>query len=132
MGGAILVLMAVRALGSALGNPVAEAQQDVHRPGGPARGFLTMVALTLTNPATILSFGALFASIGAGTGGPAGAMLVVTGVFIGSVTWWAILTGVVAGLRARLTPGVVRALNVGAALVIGAFGVAAMAIGIAG
>jgi len=39
-----------------------------------------MVALTLTNPATILSFGALFASIGAGTGGPAGAMSVVLGV----------------------------------------------------
>lgn len=132
MGGAILVLMAVRALGSALGNPVAEARQDIHRPGGPARAFATMVALTLTNPATILSFAALFASIGAGTGGPTGALLVVAGVFIGSVTWWAILTGVVAGLRARLTPGVVRALNVGSAVIIGAFGVAAMALGIAG
>ena len=132
MGGAILVLMAVRALGSALGSPVAETQQDTPRPGGPARGFVTMVALTLTNPATILSFAALFASIGAGTGGPVGALLVVAGVFTGSVTWWAMLTGLVAGLRARLTQGVVRALNVGSALIIGTFGVAAMAIGIAG
>ena len=63
-----------------------------------------MVALTLTNPATILSFAALFASIGAGTGGAGGATAVVAGVFLGSVAWWAILTGVVARLRARMTP----------------------------
>ena len=57
---------------------------------------------------------------------------VVAGVFTGSVAWWAMLTGGVAGLRARLTPGVVRGLNVVSALVIGAFGVAAMALGVAG
>jgi putative LysE/RhtB family amino acid efflux pump len=90
-----------------------------------------MVGLTLTNPATILSFAALFASIGAGTGGPAGAALVVAGVFTGSSAWWAVLTGIVARLRARLTTGIVRGLNTVSALVIGAFGIAAMAIGLA-
>ena len=99
---------------------------------GPVTAFATMVGLTLTNPATILSFAALFASIGAGTGGPAGAFLVVAGVFAGSVAWWAILTGAVAGLRARLTPGIVRGFNVVSALAIGAFGIVAMALGIAG
>lgn len=132
VGGAILVLLAVRSLGSALAVPALVAQQEVRRADRPVSAYATMVALTLTNPATILSFGALFASIGAGTGGPAGAVLVVAGVFLGSVAWWAILTGVVAGLRARLTPGVVRALNVGWALVIGAFGVVAITLGISG
>ena len=74
-----------------------------------------MVALTLTNPATILSFAALFASIGAGTGGAGGAAAVVAGVFLGSVAWWAILTGVVARLRARMTPRAIRWLNVASA-----------------
>ena len=43
-------------------------------------------------------------------------MAVVAGVFLGSVAWWALLTGLVAGLRARLTPRVVRWLNIGSAL----------------
>jgi putative LysE/RhtB family amino acid efflux pump len=57
---------------------------------------------------------------------------VVAGVFTGSVAWWAILTGLVAGLRARLTPRVVRGLNVLSALVIAAFGIVAIAVGLAG
>jgi arginine exporter protein ArgO len=91
-----------------------------------------MVGLTLTNPATILSFAALFASIGAGTGGPAGAAAVTVGVFAGSAAWWVILTGAVSGLRARLTPSVVRGLNVLSAAVIAAFGFVAIAVGVLG
>ena len=53
-------------------------------------------------------------------------------MFLGSVAWWAILTGAVAALRARVTPRVVRALNVAAAVIIGAFGVGAIALGVAG
>ena len=59
-------------------------------------------------------------------------MSVVLGVFAGSVAWWAVLTGAVAVLRARLTPRVIRWLNIASALLIGAFGVIAIAIGLAG
>jgi threonine/homoserine/homoserine lactone efflux protein len=131
-GGAILVVMAVRALRAAPPGPAAATPADPGRLDGPSAAYASMVGLTLTNPATILSFVALFASIGAGTGGPAGAVVVVTGVFLGSVAWWAILTGLVAGLRTRLSPGAVRGLNVASALMIGAFGVAAIGLGIAG
>jgi arginine exporter protein ArgO len=89
-----------------------------------------MFGLTLTNPTTILSFTALFASLGAGSGGPAGAALITAGVLSGSALWWLLLTSAVAGLRARMTPVVVRWLNVLASLVIGAFGVGAVAFGI--
>jgi threonine/homoserine/homoserine lactone efflux protein len=134
VGGVVLVVMAVRALRAVLRSdavaPVARA--DIARLDHPAAAWASMVALTLTNPTTILSFAALFASIGAGTGGAAGAVAVVAGVFLGSVSWWAILTGAVAALRARLTPRVVRGLNVAAALIIGAFGVGAIALGLAG
>jgi threonine/homoserine/homoserine lactone efflux protein len=99
-GGAILVIMAARSLRVSLSGPVVVAQQEVRRVDGPLAAFATMLGLTLTNPATILSFAALFASIGAGTGGASGAALVVAGVFAGSVTWWAILTGPEAGHRA--------------------------------
>ncbi len=149
VGGAVLLGLAARALHETLpSSPMASdplgmrarsdaAVEPAARGGGGRRvregrvaAWAMMVGLTLTNPATILSFAALFASIGAGTGGPAGAAAVVIGVFTGSAAWWAILTGLVAGLRTRLTPRVIRRLNILSALVIGGFGVVAIGLGI--
>ena len=133
-GGAVLVAMAVRGMRSVLTAGPAEAEADPEASARrvTARGaYATMVGLTLTNPATILSFTALFASLGAGAGGPVGAVLITTGVATGSAAWWLLLTSLVAGLRARLTPAVVRGLNVAASCVIGAFGVGAVAVGLA-
>jgi threonine/homoserine/homoserine lactone efflux protein len=133
IGGAFLIVLAATSLRSALrtnGAPVARAERG--RLDGPLAAWASMVGLTLTNPATILSFAALFASIGAGTNGIPGAVTVVVGVFLGSVAWWALLTGLITGLRARLTPRVIRWLNVASALIIGGFGVASIAIGVLG
>jgi threonine/homoserine/homoserine lactone efflux protein len=132
VGGAVLVVLAVRQLRETLGAGPAAAREERRRFDGPLAAWGSMVALTATNPATILSFAALFASLGAGAAGPAGAVAIVLGVFTGSVAWWALLTGVVAGLRARLTPRVVRWLNIVAAVAIGAFGVIAIVFGLAG
>lgn len=135
-GGAVLVALAVRGLRAALRPAPTEPARDADGRTGRRRGmpaaWASMVALTLANPATTLSFGALFAAIGAGTGGPIGAALVTAGVFAGSTAWWVILVGAVAALRARLSARVVGALNVASAVVIGAFGVVAIALGLAG
>ena len=56
----------------------------------------------------------------------------MVGVFLGSAGWWILLTGLVAGLRARLTPRVIRGLNVASGIIIGGFGVVAVVFGIAG
>jgi threonine/homoserine/homoserine lactone efflux protein len=133
IGGIVLVLLALRSLASAIRRTGgATAPIEGGRLASPVAAWASMVALTATNPATILSFAALFASIGAGTGGTSGAMAVVLGVFTGSVAWWALLTGAVAGLRARLTPTVVRWLNIVSAGVIGVFGVVAIVLGVLG
>jgi len=133
VGGAVLVVLAVRSLRTSVrSTPTATAGPERGRLGSPLAAWASMVGLTATNPATILSFAALFASIGAGTGGPAGALAVVLGVFTGSAVWWALLTGTIAVLRARLTPRIVRGLNILSAVVIGAFGVVAIALGFAG
>jgi threonine/homoserine/homoserine lactone efflux protein len=133
VGGVVLVVLAVRSLASAIRSTgEATARADAGRLRSPIAAWGSMVALTATNPATILSFAALFASIGAGTGGASGALAVVLGVFTGSVAWWALLTGVVAGLRARLTPAVVRWLNIVSAGVIGVFGLLAIVLGLSG
>lgn len=133
VGGAVLVLLAVRSLREAIrsdGAPVETAERG--RLDSPLGAWASMVALTLTNPATILSFAALFASIGAGTGGAGGAASVVAGVFLGSVAWWLLLTGLVAGVRARLTPRAIRWLNIASAVVIGGFGFVAIWLGATG
>jgi threonine/homoserine/homoserine lactone efflux protein len=70
---------------------------------GLAEAYATTVVLTLANPATILSFIAVFAGAGLGqqrydTGGAAAMVL---GVFLGSATWWLLLSGFVARWRAR-------------------------------
>lgn len=133
VGGAILVVLALRTLRSvARPGRRAAAPPEGGRVEGLVKAWASMVALTATNPATILSFTALFAGIGAGTRGAAGAAAVVGGVFLGSAAWWALLTGAIARLRARLTPSIVRGLNVVSAALIGGFGLVAIVLGVAG
>jgi putative LysE/RhtB family amino acid efflux pump len=77
-----------------------------------ARGLLTTTVatflLTIANPATILSFAAIFAGLGlaAGAGGWSAALLVI-GVVLGSLGWWFFLSGMVSLLRSRLPQGFV-------------------------
>jgi threonine/homoserine/homoserine lactone efflux protein len=101
---------------------------------GLAGSYASTLALTLANPMTILSFVAVFASLGLGSmvRGAAGAVFLVLGVFSGSVAWWFILAGAVACLRARLAPRVFHWVNITSGLVIAAFGAHAVATALAG
>lgn len=78
-----------------------------------AAAFLSTLLLTLANPITILSFMAIFASLGLGTGGGgySAATTVVTGVFLGSALWWVILSGGVSLVKHRLKPGAMIWIN---------------------
>ncbi|WP_372838326.1 LysE family transporter [Phaeovulum sp.] len=72
-----------------------------------ARGLLATTlatyALTIANPATILSFAAIFAGLGlAETAGLAAAITVVAGIFSGSMLWWGALAGGIAAAHHRL------------------------------
>ena len=71
----------------------------------PAYG--STLALTLTNPLTILSFAAVFAGFGLGSRlspGYASACKVVAGVFTGSALWWMMLSGSVGLVRVKIRP----------------------------
>jgi len=80
---------------------------------GLVRAYGSALALTLTNPTTILSFAAIFAGLGAGAGSHAagGAALLVLGVFLGSALWWIVLTHLVSSLRTRTTASHLRWVN---------------------
>jgi threonine/homoserine/homoserine lactone efflux protein len=93
------------------------------RRGGLAGAYLSILGLTMTNPMTILSFGALFAGLGVTGGDVAGAALITLGVFLGSCAWWLLLTSLVGALRSRVTTAWIRRINIASGLVIGAFAV---------
>ena len=58
--------------------------------------------LTLSNPATMLSFVAFISALGL-SGDSSGTLLLVTGVFIGSALWWLLLVAIVMRLRQRIS-----------------------------
>jgi putative LysE/RhtB family amino acid efflux pump len=92
-----------------------------------------MVALTLGNPSTILSFTAVFAGLGihvAGGWGPAVAL--VAGVWLGSVAWWLVLTSVASRIRERLTPSIIRGFGAASGIILVGFGVVTVGAALAG
>lgn len=97
------------------------------RRGGLAGAYLSILGLTLTNPMTILSFGALFAGLGVASDDPTGAALITIGVLLGSGAWWVVLTTLVSAVRTRVTTAWVRRINVASGLVIGGFAVVSIA-----
>mgnify|MGYP001199924064 CR=1 FL=1 len=123
-GGLFLCYLGVRTVTAA---PAAQAAATVE-----SRSLLgaygTTLALTLTNPMTILAFVAIFAGAGLATtgGGSIAALLLVAGVFCGSAAWWLLLSFGVSLLRGFVTAPVLRWINRIAGGVIVAFGVIAI------
>ena len=82
--------------------------------------------LTLTNPTTVLSFVALLAALGMGD--PRRWWLTVVligGIFCGSMAWWIVLSSIVNHFRDRFSDRTLLLMNRLAGLAIGGFGVAA-------
>ena len=84
--------------------------------------------LTLTNPLTILSFAAIFAGFGLVSvrGGYSTAGITVLGVFLGSSSWWVILSVGTSLLRNRITiSGLLWINRISGSIILG-FGIAAI------
>jgi len=89
--------------------------------GRPVRVFATTFVLTLANPATILSFIAIFSALAAAVVS-ASPTWMVAGVFAGSAAWWLVLVGCVARLRHAVSPARLLWIRRASALVLGFFG----------
>jgi threonine/homoserine/homoserine lactone efflux protein len=130
LGGATLVALGLRTM---FAKPVNREVGSAPAGAGLAADYVTTLGLTLTNPATILGFTAVFAGLALGTtGSAAAAALLVLGVWLGSAAWWVVLASVVALFRTRVTPMVVRGIRVGSGLAILAFGAAAIISAVSG
>jgi threonine/homoserine/homoserine lactone efflux protein len=128
IGGLFLLWLAAKTI---LARPGAAATVTERRGGLPGT-YLSILGLTLTNPMTILSFGALFAGLGVTGKDPAESAVITLGVFLGSAAWWVALITVVGAFRSRLTDRWMRAINVVSGLVIGGFAMLAIGVAIQG
>jgi threonine/homoserine/homoserine lactone efflux protein len=90
---------------------------------GKGGAYLSMVALTLGNPPTILSFTAVFAGLGVHVAsGWQPAIALVIGVMLGSLLWWVLLTVLVAVLRTRISAPMTRLISLVSGLALIVFG----------
>ena len=123
-GGAVLIGLGLRILFMRRDRPA-----DAPANSGPslAWAYLSTLGLTITNPATIISFAALAATLNLGGGGArARPAALVGGVLLGSAAWWFGLAIGASLLRARLTPSVIGAINTFSGLAIAALGMLAV------
>ena len=124
VGGVMLILLGARIL-------LERRQEDTQAPavtrGGLAWAYALTLGLTITNPATILSFAALAATLGLGAGGGlARPAVLVAGVLLGSATWWCLLAITASRLRNRMIPALVRAISTFSGLAIAVLGMLAV------
>ena len=124
VGGAVLVLLGASIL---LERRKLHNGAPVNSGRGLVRAYLTTLGLTITNPATIISFAALAATLGLGTNGsPVRPALVALGVLLGSAAWWCVLVVAASILRSRLTLRVVQAISTFSGLAIAVLGILAV------
>lgn len=97
LGGLVLLAMAWRVACQ----PLARQAAAVPTSGDLLGCFAGTLALTLSNPVTILSFIAIFGAM-AGGARTVAVLPMVAGVWLGSALWWLLLATLVARWRARL------------------------------
>ncbi len=109
LGGVLLCILGVKAL---FADP--NRQQDFPKTFRKYAGmFSSTFFLTLTNPMTIFSFGAVF--VGFGLAGVRGSVLsagiLILGVFLGSALWWLFLVGLFSIYQKRFHSDQLRWVN---------------------
>jgi threonine/homoserine/homoserine lactone efflux protein len=90
-----------------------------------ARAMVSTFALTITNPATLMFFGGMFAGLGGlagGAGSFADASLVVAGVIGGSAGWWLVLTTLIGFFHTKIDEKAMRAINRTSGFLVAVFG----------
>jgi threonine/homoserine/homoserine lactone efflux protein len=90
------------------------------------RAILSTFALTMTNPATMFGFAALFTGLGTFAGGSdatfLGASITVAAVVAGSSAWWFMVTTVTGIFHQRITAQTMHRINEISGIVVAGFG----------
>lgn len=103
IGGAFLLYLGITTIRSTVAIDDKAAEPPAQK--GLLYNYASTLALTITNPMTILVFLGIFAGFGDTlVGSGVSAVIIVLGVFLGSATWWLFLSLGMGLLRTRITP----------------------------
>ena len=124
IGGAMLVWFGWRTF---IAPPLVRGLEERDKVGASnlLRAMVSTFALTVTNPATLLAFTAMFAGLGGlagGAGSYVDAGFVVAGVVGGSTGWWLALTTVIGLFHTRIDEAAMKRINRGSGLLVAIFG----------
>jgi threonine/homoserine/homoserine lactone efflux protein len=124
IGGTVLTAIGVRILLTRKQNP---GEPAAATRAGLAWAYVSTFGLTITNPATVISFAALATTLGLGAGaGFVKPGVLVAGVLLGSAAWWCVLAFAAALLRGRLTPALIRGISTFSGVAIALLGMLAI------
>lgn len=100
IGGVVVLLLGIKIFYT---NPIRQLRRHKKRKNNLLEDYLSILAVTITNPLAIFLFIALFASLGVVTGvnNPLLSLVTTGGVFIGAGVWWYILTSIVNAYRRK-------------------------------
>lgn len=132
IGGALLLFFGVRAFLSSFAPKIDGAGVEAAPDSGGATlvgAIASTFVLTITNPATLLAFTAMFAGLGGlagGAGSYGDAAIVVAGVVAGSAGWWLVLTSLIGIFHTRMDANAIRLINRISGALVALFGVAVL------
>jgi threonine/homoserine/homoserine lactone efflux protein len=123
VGGVFLLFLGIK---SFISKPASKAANLDSK--GLLNNFISTFFLTVTNPATILSFLAIFVGLGLGTTKTeySSSITLVLGVFIGSALWWLLLSFIVSYFQSKISPNRLIWINRVSGLIIISFGLIAL------
>jgi threonine/homoserine/homoserine lactone efflux protein len=117
--GIVLILIGIRVFLSM--PPVISARSDHET---YLKDYLSMVALAIANPLTLVFFLVILPGYGVVINGTSylSAAEFVAGVFFGSVLWWVVLCGAIGSVRTRISSQNLRSINRVSGVLISCFG----------
>lgn len=102
--------------------PVSNSIKENHTRNNYFKTFGTTLFLTLTNPLTIVSFIGIFAAMNIGSV-LGSSVYLVFGVFLGSATWWLLLSFFVGLFRRMISLRTMKLINTLSSFILSGFGI---------
>ena len=88
-----------------------------------SKTILAVFFLTLTNPATIIAYLAIFTALGGSSASGVGIFIMILGVFFGSLFWWLILAFSVSKIKHKISPDSMHKIKIFSGIILCAFGI---------
>lgn len=85
-------------------NPARQIREQRNKKGKPFGEILSIFVITVSNPAVFFAFLAMFAAFNIlnSSAGHLGTLTAISGVFVGSMLWWYILSAAINRFRSRI------------------------------